>query len=137
MPRDFDVCLLERVIHHLIVMGYDRFLCGMAVGFDLIAAACVAEQKKTSPVRLVACIPCATQSENFSAKGKAEYERLLDCCDEKIILSDEYFQGCMQQRNRYLVDHCDVLVTFLRRKRGGTYYTVKYAERAGKKIIEL
>ena len=43
----------------------------------------------------------------------------------------------MFERDRYLVDNSDLLVCFLRKNRGGTFYTVNYARKKGKKIIEL
>ena len=53
------------------------------------------------------------------------------------MLSPYYYDGCMQARDRFLVDNADVVVSFLRRKSGGTYYTVNYAATKGVKIIEI
>lgn len=133
----FDELLLERVTENLIINGTERFLCGMAVGFDMICAQTVIALKKKYKVSLTACLPCANQSERFSVKNKILYGELLDRCDEVIILADKYFNGCMHSRDRYMVDNCDVLVSFLRKSFGGTFYTVNYARQAGKKIIEL
>ena len=134
---DFDEHLLERVVKDLAIKGYDRFLCGMAVGFDLKAAQAVLALKGLYDIRLVACLPCANQSERFSEKNKKLYNDILSRCDDIIIMEMEYRNGCMQQRDRYLVDNCDVLVSFLRKSSGGTYYTVNYAKSLNKKIIEL
>lgn len=134
---DFDEHLLERVILNLVKTGYNRFLCGMAVGFDMKAAQAVLALKGEYDIQLVACLPCTNQSERFSAKSKALYDEILDKCDEKIVLGSEYENGCMQRRDRYLVDNCDVLVSFLRKSSGGTYYTVNYARKSNKKVIEL
>ena len=134
---DFDELLLERVVLNLVKNGYNRFLCGMAVGFDMKAAKAVIELKEKYDIQLVACLPCANQSERFSVKNKLLYAEILDCCDEVMILENEYTVGCMHRRDRYMVDNCDTLVSFLRKSRGGTYYTVKYAQKCGKKIIEI
>lgn len=40
-------------------------------------------------------------------------------------------------RDRFMVDNCDVLVTYQRRKSGGTSYTVNYAKSKGINLIEL
>lgn len=137
LARDFDYNLLDRVIYNLIINGYDRFLCGMAKGFDQIAAESVIGYKKAYDIELVACIPCLNQSERYSPRDRERYNNILEKCDGKVIVSEEYFDGCMLMRNRYLVDNCDVLVSYLRRKKGGTLYTVNYAKSLGKKIIEL
>lgn len=134
---DFDELLLERVVLNLVKTGYDRFLCGMAVGFDMKAAQAVISLKKDYEVKLVACLPCTNQSERFSARSKALYDEILKECDEVVVLDGEYRSGCMQKRDRYLVDNCDALVSFLRKNSGGTYYTVNYAKMKNKKIIEL
>lgn len=134
---EFDVQLLDRVILNLIKSGVKNFYCGMAVGFDTAAAESVLNYKKTYDIKLFACVPCDGQSEGFSAENKRRYERILSGCDCEILLAPSYFKGCMHARDRFLVDNCDVLVSFLRKRSGGTYYTVNYAERKGVKIIRL
>ena len=41
----------------------------------------------------------------------------------------------MFERNRRMVDECDVLFAYLRSNRGGTRYTVSYALKKGKKVV--
>ena len=134
---DFDEHLLERVVFNLVKTGTTRFLCGMAVGFDMKAAQAVLALKERYDIELVACLPCTNQSERFSARSKELYDRILEKCDEIVVLDREYKAGCMQRRDRYMVDNCDVLVSFLRKNSGGTYYTVNYARKNNKKIIEI
>ena len=134
---NFDASLLDRTIGHLIKNGTDTFLCGMAMGFDVESAQSVIMHKKNYDVKLIACIPCANQTERFSESARKLYERVLSGCDEVIILSDLYYPGCMHERDRYMVDNSDLIVSFLRKEKGGTFYTVNYARRQNKKIIEL
>lgn len=129
--------LLDRVILNLVKGGTRNFYCGMAQGFDLAAAESVLSLKKDYPVKLYACIPCPEQSESFTESNRLRYERILNDCDGQIILAPAYFKGCMQARDRFLVESCNVLVSFLRRKSGGTYYTVGYAKKCGIPVIEL
>lgn len=136
--RDLDFALLDRVIENLIKNGCKRFFCGMAKGFDLTAAESVLALKNSyAGIELVACVPCEGQSENFSATDKARYGRIIEGCAEVITLSEDYYRGCMHFRDRFMVENSDVVLCFLRRKSGGTYYTVNYAKKLGKKIIEL
>ena len=109
----------------------------MAVGFDMESAKAVLEIKEKYGLALVACLPCAEQSANFSEKNKKLYNEILSRCDETVVLEPCYVAGCMYKRDRYLVENSDVLVCFLRRNSGGTYYTVNYARKMNKKIIEL
>lgn len=133
----FDINLLDRVILNLIKSGARNFYCGMASGFDMYAAEIVLKYKENYPVRLCACVPCEEQSKYFSSEDKLRYKNILCAADEKIVFSSEYVAGCMQERDRFLVDNCDVLVSYLRKKTGGTFYTVNYAKKQNKKIIEL
>lgn len=135
---DLDVALLDRVVKNLIKNGCKRFLCGMAQGFDLAAAeSVIALKREFLDVELVACVPCEGQSCYFSAADKLRYDRVLKNCSEIIVLSENYYQGCMHLRDRFMVDNCDLVVCYLRKRSGGTYYTVKYARSQDKKVIEL
>ncbi|MDE5722050.1 MAG: DUF1273 domain-containing protein [Clostridia bacterium] len=134
---DFDAALLDRVVLNLIKNGVEIFYCGMAQGFDLTAAESVIEHKREYDIKLIACLPCPEQSKTFTAANRERYEKLLKQCDETLVLSDEYYKGCMHARDRYLAESCDLLVCFLRKKSGGTFYTVNYAKKLNKKIIEL
>ena len=110
----------------------------MAQGFDLAAAESVIALKSEFPdVELIACVPCEGQSRYFSATDKLRYDRVLKNCSDVFVLSSEYYQGCMHMRDRFMVDNCDLVVCYLRKRSGGTYYTVKYAKSCDKKIIEL
>lgn len=132
-----DLELLDRVVLNLMKGGAENFYCGMAQGFDLAAAECVIKYKDQYGAKLIACIPCAGQADNFTEKSRRRYEKILERCDTQIILSPAYFNGCMYQRDRFLVDNCDVLVSYLRSRRGGTFYTVNYAKKKNVNIIEL
>ena len=135
--EDLNYSLLDSVIENLIKTGTEVFYCGMAVGFDLSAAETVIKLKEVYDVKLIACIPCPEQSFNFSESNLRRYERIIKNSDEVIYISPHYFEGCMLKRDRFMVDNCDVLVCYLRKNNGGTYYTVNYAKRQGIKIIEL
>ena len=54
-----------------------------------------------------------------------------------IILLLLYTADCMLARNRNLVDNSAYLVCYFRERRGGTAYTVDYADRQGIQIIRL
>lgn len=123
----FSVRKLKKEIKKLILAGVDTFYNGMAMGFDLLAAEKVLELKKKYPhIRLILCIPCYNQERNFSEKDKAVYAMIYKKADEKEVLSDHYYRGCMQNRNRYMVEHADVLIAHCNKEEGGAAYTVKY-----------
>lgn len=128
---------LTAAVFGLLSRGFSTFLCGMARGFDLVAAETLLTFRNDFDFTLVAVKPCEDQESTLSLPSKELYRKILCGCDEVVALSESYFRGCMQARDRYLVDNCDALLCFLRKSGGGTYYTVNYARKKGVEIIEL
>ncbi len=121
---------VKTAIENMIKKGVKIFYNGAAKGFDLLSAECVLELKNTYPdLTLILCIPYYGQEKGYSKKDKRRYEFLIKECDEKILLSDRYYKGCLQTRNRYMCDRADALIAYLKKDTGGTAYTVKYFEK--------
>ena len=56
----------------------------------------------------------------------------------KTVISERYFKGCMQKRNRYMVDKSDlVLAIWNGSETGGTWNTIKYARSKNKEILYI
>lgn len=120
----------------LIKDGAEEFCSGMALGVDMWAAEIVLELKTVYPkIRLTAVIPCPEQADRWSAEHKARYHYILERCDKKITVSPEYAKGCMQKRNKALVDLCDILLAVFDGKNGGTKQTINLAKTKGKKTV--
>lgn len=128
---------LKMTIKDLIAKGADTFICGGAVGFDTLAATAVLELREQYPIRLMLAIPCEGQDAKFSPAMKSTYQQIRADADEEVVLYPYYQRGCMHSRNRYMVDHCDLLVAYCHKPTGGTAYTVDYAKEQGKKIVNL
>ncbi len=125
LEEDFSEKALKSVVRSLVKQGVYTFFCGMAIGFDLLAAESVLSLKKREKrVRLIACIPCEGQDKYYSKEDKLRYQKALALADEKILLSENYFQGCMQVRDTYMAERANILVAYCKRKTGGTAYTV-------------
>lgn len=132
---EVDISVLDGYISSLAEAGVTAFLSGMAMGFDLIAAERVLELKKgNDKIKLYACIPCSAQQKAYPAAEKQRYEKILSGCDEVLILSEKYYNGCMLARNRFMVDNAGHIVAYTRKNRGGTYYTLKYAVALNRKF---
>ena len=131
LSSDFSKEELRAALRALAAAGVRTFLCGMALGFDLLCAEEVLLLREELPVRLVACIPCADQAARYPKSARERYERILDRCDERAVLHECYCDGCMFERNRYMVDRADLLLAYFTGRRGGTKYTVGYAEKRG------
>lgn len=123
-----DLANLEPLLDILYARGYRDFLCGGALGFDMFAAEQVLSLRNRHPdVRLISCIPCEDQNQHWNVREQNRYRRLLYLSDEVRLLSRFYYDGCMQVRNQYMVDRSSVCVSYMKRLRGGTLSTVRYA----------
>lgn len=136
---NFENRLVEKITE-LIGLGCTTFISGMATGFDIIAAECVNELRglvKDVSIELVLAIPFIEQSAAYPSFWKEKYDKLLNDCDKAVLISDGYFPGCYMRRNIFMVDNSDIVLTFYDGKPGGTKNTVKYAEKIGRKVINL
>jgi uncharacterized phage-like protein YoqJ len=127
---------LRAEVDELINDDYTTFQCGMALGADMLFADVVAEFGQKYPsVKLIAVVPCLGQENSWNDRQKYKYRQLLDSAGEvRIVSNRSYFDGCMQIRNRELVETCDLLLAVYDGRRGGTMQTVEYAKRLGKRI---
>ncbi|MBQ9988959.1 MAG: DUF1273 family protein [Clostridia bacterium] len=129
--------LIDTVIG-LYKRGYRYFGAGGALGFDTMAAQTVLDlRKEYSDIRLILVLPCGDQSREWTVTQRGEYERIRGLADKEVVLFRTYNEGCMQARNRHLVDHSSVCITYCRRATGGTVYTRNYAVRQGLELIDL
>jgi uncharacterized phage-like protein YoqJ len=118
--------------------GVRHFICGMAIGCDLLFCQAVLKLKTVYPdVTLEAAIPFPGQANAWPEWSRRKYEYLVGCCDYISTLSKKYTDDCMRVRNKYMVDRSSVLIAVYDGKRGGTMMTVNYARRNGLEIIQI
>ena len=130
--------LLDKVLTELCERGATVFRAGGAIGFDTVAALKVLELKERYPhIRLELILPCRNQTEYWEGTAVRTYQYILKRADSHLFLFDTYFDGCMLERDRRLVDGADVCVAYCNRSRGGTAYTFTQALRAGLEVINL
>lgn len=125
-------------IEEAINNGYHTFLCGMALGFDMICAELVLELKKKYPnIKLIGAIPCKDQYCRWNIKLQARYKKLVKQLDAVRCIYDKYEDGCMIERNEYMVNNSSLVIALFDGKSGGTAKTIKYAEKMGKSIVVI
>lgn len=116
--------------------GVTTFLTGMARGTDLWAAETVLQLREVFPkIQLWAIIPYAKQAASWNQADQARYHHLLSSMDKVVHVSVSYTRGCLQKRNRYLVDHADCLIAVFDGQAGGTKYTIDYARKMGRDVV--
>ena len=129
---------LKETVGSLYSEGIRLFYAGGALGFDSIAAETVIQFRADHPdARLVLAIPCRNQTLHWKKRDIDRYQEIWNAANDVNVLSEEYDSECMQRRNRYMVDHSAVCVCYLKRKWGGTFSVVRYAENQGLRVINI
>ena len=124
---------LEQAVEQLIMeSGVTDFVVGHYGAFDGMAAKVIKAAKKRHPeVTLTLLLPYHPFDRPIPVpKGydSTFYPPGMENVPKKYAIV---------RANRYMVDHSDLVVAYLRYAGGGTYYTVKYAVERGKEILYL
>lgn len=129
---------IKKEAEALINKGILYFGAGGALGFDMYAAEAVLELRNKYPgIRLVLVLPSRDYDSLWSDSQRKRYSAIRESADKITYMEEKYKPGCMHKRNRHLVDHSSVCIAYIRKEKGGTYYTVKYAKEHGLKIINI
>ena len=141
IPKDnypFIQSNLRTAVVNNIEKGYRFFETGGALGFDTMAAQTILELKEFySQIKLILVLPCITQTKSWLKDDIDEYNRIKELADEVVYTAKEYSKCFMHKRNRYLVNHSTLCICYLIENKGGTAYTVKYAESKGVSVINI
>lgn len=124
-------------IENAIQEGYTIFLCGMALGFDMICAELVLELKKKYPhIKLICVLPCKDQSNIWRKDQQERYAKILKKADSVHCLYNNYNENpnCMLERNDYMLNNSSMVIALFNGKKGGTQNTLLKAERQGLKV---
>ena len=118
--------------------GIRHFICGMALGCDMLFAEEVIRlREERENITLEAAIPCEEQAAKWSPALKKRYDRLVTECDKVTLISPRYTPDCMMRRNRYMVDHASLLLAVYNGAPGGTRNTLLYAREQGVRTVLL
>ncbi len=127
---------LRRAAEQAYADGYRHFITGMARGCDQYFAQIVLELRRQYPdVTLEAAIPCETQAAAWKEHERERYFRIVEQCDLETMVQRQYDRGCMQRRNRYMVDRSARLIAVYDGLLGGTTYTIHYAMQRGLDVV--
>ena len=129
---------LETALLRLIDQGVCYFGAGGALGFDTLAALTVLRLQERHPnIQLILVLPCRDQTRSWLKEDKKIYNQIYSKANKFVYTSEYYYNGCMQKRNRHLIDNSAICICYLTKSTGGTAYTVDYAKKRGLIIINL
>ena len=124
--------VLERLVAE---RGVRVFYTGGMGEFDELFARTVRSMKRDRPfLRLVLVLPYLTERLNLD---KAFYEVQYDEILIPAELDGIHPKAAIGLRNRWMVDHSDIVIAALHRDFGGAAEAVRYAEKVGKKVVRI
>lgn len=129
---------LERLIRDLFrQQEYVEFLVGRNGEFDQLAASTVLRLKRledSNNFSLVLVLPYMTAEFENNQKSFASY---YDEIEISKAAAGKHFKAAIQTRNCEMVDRSDTVICYVTHRSGGAYCTVQYAQKQGKKIVNV
>ena len=127
---------LRKEIEKAIADGYTTFITGMAMGVDIWAGQIVADIKSRNPqIHLIAAVPWLGVSKRWGESWRELYEGLLAQVDLKKVICTSYSDDVFMQRNRWMVDHSNLVIAYYNGSEGGAQKTLEYAEERGIRTV--
>lgn len=114
--------------------GEMNFITGGALGVDQDAARIA----YANQIPFTVASPCLNQECKWPLESQINYRKMLSLANKVVyVTQQEYTSTCMQERNKWMVDNCDLLVAVWDGTKGGTYNCIRYAESVKKPIHYL
>ena len=129
---------LEKLIESLMrEHEYVEFLIGRNGEFDQLTASMVRSVRNRLGCRnssLTLVLPYMTAEYRNNEQSFHEYYDEIEICLES---AEKHFKSAHQVRNRSMVDRSDLVIFCVEHDSGGAYQTMRYAKKAGAKIMNL
>lgn len=138
--------LLDEVMGSLTDKGVRYYICGGALGFDMMAELAVIRAINSgADVKLILALPCVNQTAKWRVdtpegmEAIREYQRIKGYASSIRFVSENGTYNCMKKRNQYMVDRSGCLIAYcdLGQRRSGSVQTFRMAQRAGIAIVNL
>jgi len=129
--------ILFQQVMKLVQTGITDYYSGMADGSDVWLSQIVLSIREKNPaLRLYCLLPCEGQERKWNEIAQKRYHSILEQANGVRYISRRYYEGCMLERNRQLVNSAGILLAVYNgEQRGGTAATVRYARKLKRRII--
>lgn len=127
---------IKKTLVRTIEEGYLHYLCGFDEGSDLIFVESLLELKEQFPsIILQSVLPYEGQAEKWDEKIREKYFNLLSKCDRETVLQTHFDKNCFINRNKYMVNNSDMLITVHFDKLSNALFSLNYAIRLKKRVL--
>ena len=129
---------LDKLLHDLITQKeYVDFLIGRDGDFDLLASAAIKRAIRSygyGNTHFTLVLPYMKAEYRDNEKEYLYYYDEVEVCYESSITHPK---AAIQIRNRSMINRSDLVVCCVQHNTGGAYHTLQYAEKQGKRIINI
>ncbi len=129
---------LDKLLHDLITQReYVDFLIGKEGEFDLLASAAIKRAVRSydyGNTHFTLVLPYMKAEYHDNKKEYLDYYDEVEICSES---TEAHPKSAIQVRNRNMIDRSDLVICCIQHKSGGAYRTIQYAEKQGKRIVNL
>jgi uncharacterized phage-like protein YoqJ len=109
----------------------ESMISGMAQGVDTIWALLALK----NGIPLICACPCRNQEVKWPEKARKLYRTILSKASKCIYVTANYDKLCMDRRNQYMCNNCNLLIAVWNgNNHGGTYNCIEYAKSIGREI---
>ena len=115
--------------------GCDIFYTGAMGEFDSLFSSAVRKVKKTYPKIKLICVK-SYFTNDLNTNGEY-YAALYDDIFIPDELAEIHPKAAIKYRNRWMIDHSDIVLIYTKRSYGGAYEARRYAERIGKEMVYI
>lgn len=136
--RDLFVNITESLyntLFHIVEQGCKTFYTGGMGDFDKMFSTAVRSIKNSYPdIKLICVKPYMTKDINEDG------DYLFTLYDDIIIpteLADVHYKSVITKRNQLMIDWSDIVVGYVKRKYGGSYLALRYAEKQGVEMVNI
>jgi uncharacterized phage-like protein YoqJ len=142
-PDDLFIvlCRLGEEIEMAIKRGKTTYISGAMSGWDTIAAEQVLICKKKYPqIKCAVIVPFSENffnKKNWTPEWEGRMRRVIEKADFHTYLFEKNHRGAYFERDRLMVDLSSEVIAYYDGGTGGTKYSLDYAVKKGKKVINL
>lgn len=111
--------MLSDCIESVIKKGVDTFYCGVTPEFDMMCAQLILEKKKEQSLKLIIVLPYVYNSSLWEEENAKRFNYILANADEKNVIAERYFYGCMERKTAFVVDKCKYMIRYQSDINGG------------------
>lgn len=148
LPSDRIDDITNKLRHSIRILsssGFKYYICGGALGFDMLAEQVLLDEAKTNTsIHLILALPCRDQTNKWlSPSGKEigvlrDYMAIKAAANAVYYVNNFYTAECMKERNRFMVDKSSFCVAYYNGSiRSGSGQTFRMAKKAGLKIYNI